>query len=88
MASSSSVTASMSPGNSSDYQKDGVLFSNDRNFAVHGEIVMLIFLLLFVIFFVFLLASLYLKKRSNGAHDRTKHCSLEQMFPRNLPFEQ
>ncbi|KAJ0088298.1 hypothetical protein Patl1_31400 [Pistacia atlantica] len=84
---SSSSIASMSPGNSSGYQKDEVLFSDDPNFALHGEIMMLIFVLLFVIFLFFLLVSLYLKKRSKGPH-HTTHCSLEQVFPRNLPAVQ
>lgn len=87
-SSSSSFTASMSPGNSSGYQKDEVRFSADPNFALHGEIMMLIFVLLFVIFLFVLLVSLYLKKRSTNGPHHTTHCSLEQVFPRNLPAVQ
>lgn len=88
-SSSSFAAASMSPGNSSGHdQKDELLFSDDPNFALHGEIMMLIFVLLFIIFLFVLLFSLYMKKLYNGGDHSTEHCSLEQVFPRNLPVVQ
>ena len=43
-------------------QDDHLLYSRDRNFALHGEIMMLIFLLLFAVFLSFLLFFLYIKR--------------------------
>ncbi|XWS67274.1 hypothetical protein CRYUN_Cryun05aG0273400 [Craigia yunnanensis] len=60
------LSSSMAPDDSQ--QDDHLLFSRDRNFALHGEIMMLIFLLLFAVFLSFLLLFLYIKRSRSNAN--------------------
>ncbi|KAL4297137.1 hypothetical protein GQ457_12G008500 [Hibiscus cannabinus] len=55
--------SSLSPMAPYNPQQDGdhVLVSPDSNFALHGEIMLLTFLLLFALFLAFLLFFLYIK---------------------------
>ncbi|XVE97127.1 hypothetical protein REPUB_Repub02eG0283900 [Reevesia pubescens] len=59
---------------------DHLLFSRDRNFALNGEIMMLISLLLFAVFLSFLLFFLYVKcSRSNA--NLQEYYSSDQVSP-------
>ncbi|OMO85004.1 hypothetical protein CCACVL1_10495 [Corchorus capsularis] len=59
---------------------DHILFSRDRHFALHGEIMMLIFLLLFAAFLCFLLFFLYIKRSRRNADDFQDYSS-DQVSP-------
>ncbi|XVE76602.1 hypothetical protein DITRI_Ditri12bG0186100 [Diplodiscus trichospermus] len=59
---------------------DHLLFSRDRNFELHGEIMMLIFLLLFAFFLSFLFLFLYIKRIRSNANLQD---SAEQVSPSN-----
>ncbi|GMI96425.1 hypothetical protein HRI_003311800 [Hibiscus trionum] len=59
---------------------DHVLVSRDRNFALHGEIMLLIFLLLFALFLAFLLFFLYMKGFRSKA-SLQDYSSSEQVEP-------
>ncbi|XVF76867.1 hypothetical protein PTKIN_Ptkin13bG0301200 [Pterospermum kingtungense] len=60
-------------------QDDHLLFSRDRNFALHGEIMMLIFLLLFAVFLSFLLFFLYIRRSRSNAN--LQEYSSDQISP-------
>ncbi|KAG4184334.1 hypothetical protein ERO13_A09G166750v2 [Gossypium hirsutum] len=62
------LSSSMAPHNSQ--QDDHVFISRDTNFALHGEIMLLIFLLLFALFLSFLLFFLYIKGSRNNTNLR------------------
>lgn len=49
-------------------QDDHLRFSRDRNFALHGEIMMLSFLLLFAVFLSFILFFLCIKRSRSSAN--------------------
>ncbi|KAF5206572.1 hypothetical protein FRX31_003843 [Thalictrum thalictroides] len=55
--------SSMSPTMAPDTHQDELLFSGDKKYALHGEIMMVLFILFFAIFLSFLL--LYFRFRSN-----------------------
>lgn len=48
-------------------QKDGTPSSGDREFAIHGEIMMIIILTLFGLFIASLVGYLYVKRLKNAA---------------------
>ncbi|TKY47183.1 hypothetical protein E2542_SST29240 [Spatholobus suberectus] len=50
-------------------QEDGVQFSDDKHFALHGKILLLVFLTVFFLLFVFVLMVPWLKKRAGRSHD-------------------
>ncbi|RDX61987.1 hypothetical protein CR513_59731, partial [Mucuna pruriens] len=49
-------------------QQDEVQFSDDPHFALHGKILLLVFLSLFFLLFVFILVIPWLKKRAGRSH--------------------
>jgi ABC-type glycerol-3-phosphate transport system permease component len=61
-------------------QNDELLVSGDRNFAVHGEIMMLVLLLLFTSFFLFILYLVCAKRLK----DASKVTQSELISPRNF----
>ncbi|CAK7343820.1 unnamed protein product [Dovyalis caffra] len=61
-------------------RKDELLVSSDRNFAVHGEIMMLVLFLLFALFLLFILYFMCLKRLK----DASKLSQSELVSPRNF----
>uniref|UniRef100_A0A5B6ZMN3 Uncharacterized protein n=1 Tax=Davidia involucrata TaxID=16924 RepID=A0A5B6ZMN3_DAVIN len=64
------------------FQKDGTPFSGDRNFALHGEIMMLILVMLFTIFILSIVFFLYMKR----VHGAAKLGPPELVSPSNYSF--
>ncbi|XP_027933502.1 uncharacterized protein LOC114189007 [Vigna unguiculata] len=52
----------------SPQQEDEIQFSDDKNFALHGKILLLVFLSVFFLLFIFVLMIPWLRKR-RGSHD-------------------
>lgn len=69
----------LAPNNTIPQKDDELLFSSDRNFAVHGEIMLLVLVLLFALFLLFIVY-LLCKRRSN---ESTKLSQLEVASPVN-----
>lgn len=94
MASGAPFSHSLSPNNNNDTQEDELRLSKDPNFAIHGEIMMLIIIFLFLIFLSVLLVFLYNKKTQSQSQSpghylhRPKQGSLEHVLPRNLAVVQ
>lgn len=75
-ASELAASASLAPDNP---QKDELLVSGDRNFAVHGEITMLVVVLLFIFFLLFIIYVLCLNRQNNAPNLNQS----EPVSPRN-----
>ncbi|KAK7333199.1 hypothetical protein VNO80_29964 [Phaseolus coccineus] len=52
----------------SPQQEDEVQFSDDKHFALHGKILLLVFISVFFLLFIFVLMLPWLRKR-RGSHD-------------------
>ncbi|KAK1563953.1 hypothetical protein Q3G72_035682 [Acer saccharum] len=75
-----SAAASMSPDNNNNHQ---LLFSDDPNYALHGEIMLFVLVLLFIVLFFCLVFFSYMKRHRRGGHPIQ---SLpEQFYPGNFP---
>ncbi|WVY93341.1 hypothetical protein V8G54_032429 [Vigna mungo] len=59
----------------SPQQEDEVQFSRDKNFALHGKILLLVFLSAFVILFIFVLMMPWLRKRRGSRDSGTEEDS-------------
>lgn len=71
------LSSSMSPGYPQQQHDDHLLLSRDRKFALHGEIMMLIFLLLFAVFLSFLFF-LFMKRYSSTTNASLQEYSSDQ----------
>ncbi|OAY41526.1 hypothetical protein MANES_09G109200v8 [Manihot esculenta] len=71
------LSDSLAPNNNP--QNDELLFSGDRNFAIHGEIMLLVLVLLFASFLLFIVCFLC-KSKSN---DSSKLSQSELVSPVN-----
>ncbi|KAJ9185409.1 hypothetical protein P3X46_005047 [Hevea brasiliensis] len=67
-------------------QKDELLFSDDRNFAVHGEIMLLVLVLLFAFFLLFIVYFLC-KRRSNDSPNISQSELVSPMNPSATMFK-
>ncbi|KAB1224467.1 hypothetical protein CJ030_MR2G016356 [Morella rubra] len=77
MASGAQLSPFVAP---SSHEKDELLFSGDPKFALHGEIMMLILLLVFASFLVFVLFFMYANAKRSHDHPKLAH-------PESLIFE-
>ena len=84
MANASSQPSAPLAANSAGPGKDELLFSGDRKFAMHGEIMLLVLVLLFASFLIFI-AYLLCKRRSNNSYsdDSPKLGQSEPTTPMN-----
>lgn len=79
MTNTASFSPSMSPIAS---QRDEILLSRDPCFALHGEIMMLILITLFIIFLISIVFFLWIKR----PYDIAKLSQMDLMEPENAPF--
>lgn len=81
-----SASLALTPDNINP-QKDELLFSGDRNFAVHGEIMLLVLVLLFAFFLLFIIYFLF-KRRYNYDSPKLSQSELvSQMNPSAAIFK-
>ncbi|KAK3227363.1 hypothetical protein Dsin_007225 [Dipteronia sinensis] len=78
-----SAAASMSPDNNNNNNNHQLLSSDDPNYALHGEIMLLVLVLLFIVFLFCLVFFLYMKRPRGGGHP--KQSLPEQFYPGNFP---
>lgn len=75
---SAQLSPFMAPNN---LQRDELLFSEDPDFALHGEIMMLVLVLFFSLFLVFLLFLLYVKRPQDDQPTKLGEPELNQSVP-------
>ncbi|KAK8613232.1 hypothetical protein V6N13_100999 [Hibiscus sabdariffa] len=81
------LSSSMATPDDPRQDNDHLILSKDRNFAVHGEIMMLVFLLLFAAFLSFLLFLFYTRS-CRGNANRQDYSSSEPESPNKFSFLQ
>jgi len=75
---SAQLSPFMAPNNP---QRDELHFSEDPDFALHGQIMMLVFVLVFALFLVFLLFLLYVKRPQDDLPTKLGEPELNQSVP-------
>lgn len=75
---SAQLSPFMAPNNP---QRDELLFSDDPEFALHGQIMMLVFVLVFALFLVFLLFLLYVKRPQDDLPTKLGEPELNRSVP-------
>ncbi|KAK8617290.1 hypothetical protein V6N13_080207 [Hibiscus sabdariffa] len=81
------LSSSMAVPDDPRQDDDHLILSRDRNFALHGEIMMLVFLLLFAAFLSFLLFLFYTRS-CRGNANRQDYSSSEPESPNKFSFVQ